>query len=66
MISHKTSRQVFHSNEHIKCVGKAILLKNYFHLKDDKKSVEGLCIKICFICLSKFYMKSKKIVTKIY
>jgi hypothetical protein len=41
MISQKTSRQVFHSNEH-KCVDKKKLLKNYFHLKDEKNYVGGL------------------------
>ncbi len=30
-----------------------ILLKNEFHLKDDKNYVGGLYIKICFICLVK-------------
>jgi hypothetical protein len=40
MISQKTFKQVFHSNEH-KCVEKK-LLKNYFHLKNDKNYVRGL------------------------
>jgi hypothetical protein len=44
--------QVFHVNKH-KCVEKNILLKNYFHLKDNKSYVGGLHIKINFICLSK-------------
>jgi hypothetical protein len=39
----KKSKQVFHSNEH-KHVEKKILLKNYFHLKDNKNYVEGICI----------------------
>jgi hypothetical protein len=40
----KTFKQVFHSNEH-KCVEKYILLKKYFHLKDDKNYVGGLVSK---------------------
>jgi hypothetical protein len=51
VISQKTSRQVFHSNEH-KCLEKNILLKNYFHLQD-RNFLGRLCIKINFICLSK-------------
>jgi hypothetical protein len=31
----------------------SILLKNYFHLKDNKNYVEGICIEIHYICLSK-------------
>jgi hypothetical protein len=33
-------------------VEKNILLKNYFHLKDDKNYVGGICIKFHFIYLS--------------
>ncbi len=52
VITQKSSGQVFHSNEH-KRVEINILLKIYFHLKDDKNYVGGLAIKIHFICLSK-------------
>ncbi len=37
----------------ISVLKKTILLKFYFHLKDDKNYVGGLCIKIHFIYLSK-------------
>jgi hypothetical protein len=47
VISQKTSRQNFHSNEH-KCVEKNILLKNSFHLKDDKNYFGGFRIKNSF------------------
>jgi hypothetical protein len=50
VISQKTFGQVFDSNEH-KYVEKNKFLKNYFHLKDKKNYVGGLCIKIHFICL---------------
>jgi hypothetical protein len=37
----------------INMLKKNILLKNYFHLKEDKNYVGGLWVKIHFICLSK-------------
>jgi len=36
------------------------MLKNYFQMKDNKNYVEGHCIKINFICLSKLDEIKKK------
>jgi hypothetical protein len=59
VISQKTFGQAFHSNEH-KFVEKNILLKNYFHLKDNKNYVGGLCMKFHFICFIKMLDEIKE------
>jgi hypothetical protein len=41
----------FFIQTNISVLKKNILLRNYFHLKDEKNYVEGLYIKIHFICL---------------
>ncbi len=65
VISEKTfGFDVFHLNKH-NYVEKTIVLHNYFHLKDNKNYVEGLCVKIHFTCLLEHYMKSKKIAFKV-
>jgi hypothetical protein len=50
---HKKHLEEFFIQMNISVLKKNILLKNYFHLKVDKNYVEGLYIKIHFICLSK-------------
>jgi len=55
----------FFIKTNISVLKKNILLKNYFHLKDDKNYIGGLCIKM-YLWLLKYYMKSKKIAPKIY
>jgi hypothetical protein len=50
----------FFIQTNINVLKKNILLKKYFHLKNDKNYVGGFWIKIHFIFLSKHYMKSKK------
>ncbi len=49
----KTSREIFHSNEQ-SVLKKNILLKNYFHLNDNKNYVGGLCIEFHY---TKIYPK---------
>jgi hypothetical protein len=50
---HKNNLDKFFIQTSISVLKKTILLKNYFHLKDDKNYVVGFYIKIHFICLSK-------------
>jgi hypothetical protein len=50
VITKKHLDEVFHSNNHNSFEKKG-LLKNYFHFKNIKNDVGGLCIKIHFTCL---------------
>jgi hypothetical protein len=50
---HKKYLDKFFIQMNISVLEKIILLKNYFHLKDDKNYVVGFYIKTHFVCLSK-------------
>jgi hypothetical protein len=56
----KTHLDKFFIRMNISVLKKNILLKNYFHLKNDKNYVGGLYIKIYFTCLSKMLDEIKK------
>jgi len=56
----KIFKQNFLSNEHKNVLKKNVLLKIYFHLKDNKNYLKNFYTKIHLIYLSKHYMKSKK------